>query len=72
MQRAGEPDESGVEFESPMKARSWDFPLIAAVAVMLFATIVITGIAYTYVNRPADWLHAVAHLFDHRHLPEDL
>ena len=55
-----------------MKSRRRDYPFIAAVALMLFATFVITGIAYTYEDRPPDWLHAVAHLFDHRQLPSDL
>ena len=54
-----------------MKPMRRDYPIMAAAAVMLFATAVITGIAYTYENRPPDWLHAVAHFFDHRQLPAD-
>jgi hypothetical protein len=55
-----------------MRPMQRDYPLMAAVAVMLIATFVIAGIAYTYENRPLDLLHAVAHLFDHRQLPADL
>jgi hypothetical protein len=45
---------------------------LAAMAAIVFGTFVIGGIAYTYENRPPEWLNAVAHLFDHRQLPADL
>ena len=54
------------------KSMRRDYPTMAAMAAILFGTFVLGGIAYTYENRPPEWLHAVAHLFDHRQLPADL
>jgi hypothetical protein len=54
------------------KSMRRDYPTMAAMAAIVFGTFVIGGIAFTYENRPPEWLNAVAHLFDHRQLPADL
>ena len=54
------------------KSMGRDYPTMAAMAAILFGTFVIGGIAYTYENRPPEWLDAVAHLFDRSQLPADL
>ena len=47
------------------------FTMVGAVAILL-GTLVIVGIAYTYINRPPGLFHAISHVLSIRKLPADL
>ncbi len=47
------------------------FTVLGAVAILL-GTLVIVGIAYTYMNRPPALIDAVSHVLKIRKLPADL
>jgi hypothetical protein len=43
-----------------------------AAGVILLGTFIIGGIAYTYMNRPANLIETISHVLNSRELPADL